>query len=447
MERESTAKAVTLSDMLAAREARAAIQHELRRAFAAPVVCLTMNIAGPVKATGDILRGHMAGVRMVEGQLLAGGWRVLARRETREHTGFDTFWAVACADTLSLKRRLCAIEDGSAFGRLLDIDLTDADGARLSRTDIALSPRKCLLCGKEAALCGRSRAHTTEELQAVTRRILSDHLNEQFAQDASDAAQRALLTELAATPKPGLVDRRNAGAHADMDCFTFLNSAVALRPYFTRCAEAGIGEAGGIGAIFPALRRLGMLCEGDMLRVTGGVNTHKGAIFTLGILCGAAGWLHGRGLPLRAQNVLAAAGDMTRQALEREPRAGARLQAASGYPAVRDIALPTLLSALASGDSLNDACLRALMALTAQGIDENIRRRGGEVGAAWARQAAADWLAHGDVSALDGLDAQFIARNLSPGGCADLLAAALFCHFLCGEYEGEADDGWGCLKM
>lgn len=94
------------------------------------------------------------------------------------------------------------------------------------------------------------------------------------------------------TPKPGLVDRRNSGSHTDMDSFTFMSSAAALYPYFEACAKVGRETMDRPAPeTFAALRPLGCEAEGEMLDATGGVNTHKGAVFSIGITCAALGRL------------------------------------------------------------------------------------------------------------------------------------------------------------
>ena len=104
-------------------------------------------------------------------------------------------------------------------------------------------------------------------------------------------AVEAMLYEVSATPKPGLVDRANSGAHHDMDFFTFMSSAAALRGYFDECAAIGAGHCQQpIEGLLPCLQAAGIVAERQMFTLTQGVNTHKGMIFSLGILAGAAGW-------------------------------------------------------------------------------------------------------------------------------------------------------------
>ena len=102
-----------------------------------------------------------------------------------------------------------------------------------------------------------------------------------------------------------------------MDVFTFIDSACALRPYFETCARIGLAHRGkDAQACFDALRVPGLLAEDAMRRATGGVNTHKGAIFSLGIACASLGM--GYGAPLRVHETLARCGEMTGAQMRRE---------------------------------------------------------------------------------------------------------------------------------
>ena len=115
------------------------------------------------------------------------------------------------------------------------------------------------------------------------------------------AAHQALRREAGLTPKPGLVDRRNSGAHRDMDIHTFMHSADAIGAGFTQFVLAGARHAAlPAEHILPLVRPLGLQYEQAMFAATGGVNTHKGGIFALGLLCTAAGRLLGRGAALLA---------------------------------------------------------------------------------------------------------------------------------------------------
>lgn len=261
----------------------------------------------------------------------------------------------------------------------------------------------------------------------------------------------ALRREYELTPKPGLVDRRNAGAHRDMDLATFRASAAALRPFFARFVARGAGTAGlPAGAVLEMLRPIGLDAERAMYAATGGVNTHKGSVFAFGLACGAVGRLAALGAVVDAEAVCDQVAAFAAGLVERELRpgrealtageaihrryglAGARGEAASGFATVRHGALPALRRALAERDDSERALHAAFLHLLEHNPDTNLVARGGLDGLAFARAAAATLRRAGGVDAPDylrrlaTLDDAFIAKNLSPGGSADLLAMTWF---------------------
>jgi triphosphoribosyl-dephospho-CoA synthase len=259
-------------------------------------------------------------------------------------------------------------------------------------------------------------------------------------------AIRSLWQELALSPKPGLVSLRDAGAHDDMDATTFVRSLFALSRFFDEIAGAGAANVG-----FQSLAALGIRAETAMLAATRGVNTHRGAIFTLGLLCAAAARTLAQGETPgdstlrrtllsrwgaeissgpRADKARSHGGEVER----RYGVGGARSEARQAFPAVFEIALPALRDAFARGCDARHARLSAFFALLAHVDDTNVLYRGGIEGLAFVRRAARAFRENGDVHAnaplarAETLHREFVARRLSPGGSADLLAAALFVH-------------------
>ena len=260
------------------------------------------------------------------------------------------------------------------------------------------------------------------------------------------AAVRSLWHELVLYPKPGLVSLHDAGAHDDMNADTFIRSLFALSRFFHDVTAAGAASAR-----FETLRRLGVHAEAAMLAATRGLNTHRGAIFALGLLSAAVGRTVERGeAPSDAivrRTLLACWGadlSCARQrpgnlsnglvVARRYGASGARGEALRAFPSVFDFALPALRQALARGCDARRAQLSAFFALLAHVDDTNILHRGGAEGLAFVRRVAREFRDCGDVYASDAITRaeaihrEFVARGLSPGGCADLLAAALFVH-------------------
>ena len=241
----------------------------------------------------------------------------------------------------------------------------------------------------------------------------------------ADAAVAALLDELAAYPKPGLVSPIDSGAHTDMDHALMCRSARALRRPFARIAAAGAEGRPFAASLVP----LGLEAERVMLRATDGVNTHRGAIFSLGMIVAAVA--RARATPA----AVTPAG--VRRALQRE------WGAALGFPGVFAIGVPAYRGAIATGLDRNAACVHTLFTLMADIEDTNVLFRGGPEAGAFVRRAAAGFLAVGGCTGpgwfarAEELHRDFVRRNLSPGGCADLLAATLLVLACSGEATPE----------
>ena len=275
------------------------------------------------------------------------------------------------------------------------------------------------------------------------------------------AATAALYQELVLYPKPGLVSLVDSGSHADMTASTFLRSLAALRPYFVQAACLGA-----LDAPFSRLERAGIDAEQRMLRATAGINTHRGAVFSLGLLCAAAGRLQTQPQPLPGsltgpqpdplatparlrQQLLQAWGPAlaercARQRASNGQRAAqdhglrsAGAEAALGLPVLFEVAVPALQQALAAGLAPRWARLQTLFCVMAVLDDTNLAHRGGLAGLRFGQRAAADFLAAGGVARPDALahavslHQAFVARRLSPGGAADLLAAACWVQRVC----------------
>jgi triphosphoribosyl-dephospho-CoA synthase len=255
-------------------------------------------------------------------------------------------------------------------------------------------------------------------------------------------AVRALVEEAELTPKPALVDRRGGGAHDDMDLEMLRRSAHALRPTFgDLAARAHRREPS--RRLREDLAAIGRGGEEAMFAVTGGVNTHRGAIWALGLLVAAAAMAPPEAPPA---DVAALAGQVAvfrdRHApletshgslvTSRYGVAGARGEARRGFPHVVGVALPILRAAREAGRAERLARLDALVALIANVDDTCLLHRGGravlrdaQMGARAVLDAGGNATAAGRC-ALRSLEEALLGHNAAPGGSADLLAAALF---------------------
>lgn len=293
-----------------------------------------------------------------------------------------------------------------------------------------------------------SRAHAhCPEANAVAVTVVAANI----AATLSTRAVLSLYKEVSLYPKPGLVSSVDSGSHQDMDYPMFLASINSLRSYFGEIATAGA-----MRARFSTLQKLGVAAEAQMMRATKGVNTHRGAIFNLGLLCAAAGQLKHRGARVTPQalgaviadqwgaeilatgNVKAYAQYSHGQQVEAKYSVhGARQEAVAGFPAARDYGLPAYLAALAATGCRDTAAVQALFAMMACLDDTNILWRAGVDGLNDVKSVARAFLASGGVC-VDGWKAhaiaihhEFVRKNLSPGGAADLLGVTLFMNAIC----------------
>ncbi len=399
---------ITLEQMLLARDRRASRQAALLSRYGRPVISFTMNIAGPVKDSPLIRYAFRSGLRQLEALPCA----QLCREVIFEPTGPEALLVYETQDARLLKAFCIRLESEGEAGRLFDLDVLDANGEKLSRE----TGRTCLVCGGPVSVCSRSRAHGLEAITARTRTILEAFAAETLA----EMAENALLAEVHFTPKPGLVDEANNGAHRDMDVPLFERCAHALRPCFEEFVRLGLQ-----GASPAALQQAGVRAEQAMFAATGGVNTHKGAIYSGALLLHAAGRLlsgeEERSLcGLAAQTAAAIpAPTGTHGAAVRAQCGGIRTEAVSGHPTAQAV-----LRQLRQSGPL-DALLLSMSRLD----DSTLWHRGGAEGAQLVRSRAADILA-APASEREArtrrLDAELIERNLSPGGSAALLAMAFF---------------------
>lgn len=259
------------------------------------------------------------------------------------------------------------------------------------------------------------------------------------------------LLEISTHPKPGLVTPLSNGAHRDMTLQTFMVSSAVIAPCLYQCAEAGLGHSGPALGLLPQVREVGALYEVRLLAATGGINTQRGLLFSAGVLSAAAG-IAARKAPIAgAGELFAIAAAMVsgicdrelRGTLDREPvTAGEKLfrqygvlgirgEAEAGFPTVTTLGLPALAEARAAGATLPIALSHTLLALMSGTEDTTVLWRGGPEALEFVRNSAREIMAMGGaltgqgLAAIHALDARFIARNISPGGAADLLAVTI----------------------
>lgn len=277
-----------------------------------------------------------------------------------------------------------------------------------------------------------------------------------FAYYVASLAQRAILYEVSTTPKPGLVDRDNSGAHRDMDFFTFMASSSVLYRGLHECTIEGLlFEEEDNSILLERIRKPGIQCEREMFEATNGINTHKGIIFSLGILCAVCGKLYkesGRinfSIEEICEEVKKVTKDLTirdfkgiddKKVLTHGERLykeygfkGIRGEVESGFRTVQRNAVKLLRSWKREKDlSINDLFLEILLSLMSESEDTNVIIRGGIDNLTYVRSISKDFLTEGGMRQadaklkLESMNEEFIKRNISPGGSADLLAVTIF---------------------
>lgn len=470
-----------LQSVLEARDQRASMRNALS-GDGLGTVSLSFNIPGWPKqspltrrafafACDDFLRWLQACRVHVEhffrGEDGAGDFLLLGLRVTEAEGGGTVLAKEACE----------AFEERHPLARLLDADVTSPQGWPVPSG----KTKDCLLCpGIPAEICRREGRHAFQELRGDVNRRLRDFLaerrRERVCRRLAELALRSCLWEVAHGPKPGLVDRFGPGSHLDMDLFTFLSSSAALAPGLETFARAGYDWPGDRheSQALPFLRDAGLALEEEMLRATGGVNTHRGFIFLAGAALFAAGrvlsgsarlWERPfRGVVRRLLNNLSET-DMAGpegpppthggEAYRRYGAGGARAEAEEGFPTVFTHGL-AILERLVPGELpplgvefLDRVMEETLLSLLSAGRDTNLLHRGGAGAVGIASRMAEVVLSAKDETERnrerEALHDWMAGQRLSPGGTADLLALSLLFHFAFREDfglpEGGGEDG------
>ena len=432
-------RAVALDDILAARDARVARQQAML-AQGGVLLSLTLVAPGAVKRSpllDAIFAAALAALRPLVDD-------ARARIEAVDDSGHHALYLLD-GEARDWKTRMLALENRAPLSRLWDIDIIDRDGVAVSRRDLGLPPRRCLICDDDAKTCARERRHSIAELQADIARRYRLH---QQAQSIADTMRQALITEATLTPKAGLVDAAHNGGHHDMNLALFLKSADAIALYLGDCAATGMTFAGhpASPALLAAIRPIGLAAEAAMRAATGGVNTHKGAIFAFGLTAAALGKRlaeqHAATLADVQADVRALCAEILaelrqgdcdsagKRGYARHGISGARGEAASGFATVSAHALPLYQQELAADGNERRALLAALVALYAANDDSTTLARVGLDGLRahqhWARTLLADRATLADEARLSDAIAAYArncaAKRLSAGGSADLLA-------------------------
>jgi triphosphoribosyl-dephospho-CoA synthase len=260
-----------------------------------------------------------------------------------------------------------------------------------------------------------------------------------------------MIYEVSATPKPGLVDRNNSGAHNDMDFFTFMSSSASLTYTFYECALEGVNfDREDYRDLLKRIRPIGIKGEEKMFNATRGVNTHKGLIFSLGIIAAAAGNIYketGRQvisseeISMKIRKITKGITEELKEIDRKEKLTygeklykkygtkGIRGEVESGFATVLKTGLPILKRLTAKQDThINDILVQTLLYLMIETEDSNVLGRHNLDMLNYVKKSAREAIRLGGMFSQSGkeyiykMDKDFIEKNISPGGSADLLA-------------------------
>lgn len=409
----------SLAEILEHREKRAMRTAEIICKYQSTVICMSMNFIGEYK----VLKYSRLVFNMFYKKVLR---LTPVNFYEIEYCPFGDYAHFVCEEPPeTVKAKMCELEESCEVGRLLDIDvyfgLENGIPSKISRENL----RKCLICDKPALECSRSRAHGIEAVRSCSIEIMRRHL----ATIISECAYDSLINEVETTPKPGLVDKHNNGSHTDMNISSFYTSSLAIKPYYYEMALETFRSFDVVPTLelMRSLQAIGRLAEAAMVSATNGINTQLGAIYTIGLLsCGVAMALDSSqgfdAVPKYAQNLAMSV------KIDDKPSFGARFEAENAFPNI--LAATGRIQILNNEHSFNDSCVIALLEIMLSVDDTNVLRRGGESGLIFVREQAKRILEikNSDemINATLEFDNEMIRRNLSPGGCADILAAAIF---------------------
>lgn len=449
---------LTLQSMLDAKERRVSRRNKLHQQFpGATIISVTLPIPGPTKDS-PLLRQLFHAAIM---QLLTFFPAFLDCRKYEEETGPQGLLALSEAPA-TVKEITCQLESSHPYSRLWDLDVFDGQGTQIS-SPTRPQGRPCFICDQPAVLCMREHRHSPQAIQEKVTELLTDFIIETncipspLGARLGRYAAQAALYEAACYPSPGLVDCVHQGSHKDMDFYTFINSSTALQPWFSRFVDAGFAHTGSPQELLPILRVLGKQAEADMYAATGNINTHKGLIFSMGILLGAIGKLRQLHTPLTPASIAAMVKAVS-ATISDELHAvavpqtagekcyalyqikGIRGEVAQGFPSIFNHSLPVLTDDMLHHVPINKALLHALFVLISCTDDTTILHRQPQLQALKKVQRQAqetldfhtfqkeDW-----QTTLWNLDKEWVSLNISPGGSADLLTLTYFLYELLNE--------------
>jgi holo-ACP synthase / triphosphoribosyl-dephospho-CoA synthase len=450
--------------ILSAREQRALLRQQCSRSGNGSL-SVTLNIPGYPKSLRLFSEFFEDVLPEFKEFMQAHRISIDAAREVRQIDEAGDFYLVPLLDskpTDAIKALAETFEERHPLGRIIDIDVMDSRLQPITSGKL----KKCLLCERPATVCMRETTHSYEELRehvlGRVRSYLSDRIKQRACKQLAALALKAILFEISASPKPGLVGRFEQGAHHDMDYFTFLSSTSVLAVHFEELALAGYEfEGSDLRDALPVIRSIGLKMEAAMFSATKGVNTQKGLIFLIGLsLFSASRAIAADGVFTAArcgETIAAICRGIVQSELVKETDSidqthgktcfrryggeagGVRKEAEDGLPAVFELGLPELKLSLAgleepvSATLTNKALIRTLLRLMTATNDTTILYRKDSKMLKTVQRMSQDVLDAKDRKTETQRYEQMlnfcVTNHVSPGGSADLLAVTVFAYF------------------
>ena len=355
-------------------------------------------------------------------------------------------------DFVNVKKEMINVEEEHILGRCLDIDVYTLKNDKvigISRSDLFKKPRRCFICDLDAKICSRAQTHTIDEIKNYFEVVYknfkdSQKKTESLAYEVSQMALKAMISEVSTFPSFGLVSPISSGAHKDMDYYTFLNSAVAITPFLKKMFEVGYSYYSP-EYIFDAIRDIGKECEEKMFEATNNINTHKGMIFLMGISMAAIGKaLYENKEFYQIQDIIKSMvknilDDFKELHKKEKLTHGERLYLEYGFTGIRgqvqdglSVLFDNIIDNYINSDlKENDLYTQILIELMARVEDSTVVYRHDISTLRKVQSDAKDLLNMGGIFTEKGrqkchhLEDLYIKENISPGGCADLLAISI----------------------
>ncbi len=446
---------VSLTNILEFRDNRQQNIKDLINKYHNTIIVFSLNIVGPIKVFNLSEKTFKEGYSLILKLLNENNYEIKYCNINNQISGFECYFVINC-DAKEIKRKLIELEDSFNLGRLFDIDVISKNEDKLSRKDISIEGRKCILCDNPVFICSRSRKHSVNELITKEIEIMFNYFCNKMAEDLSSIAVESLILEVNTTPKPGLVDLNNNGSHNDLNIDLFYKSARSLKPYFKKFFLLGAFFKSDIMLLFPKLRELGIKAEQVMFDETDNINTHKGAIFIFSLVLASLGYIYSNSSYSREiliETIAKLSNEIERDFININNKnilsngekiylnygiKGVRGEAISGFDVVINNFINLFNFYKASGYTFNDSGVFTLLDIIVTIDDTNIISRSDYNTLLFFKSKIKNnstLISRDKLSFIEELDKDFIRENISAGGSADLLALTYFMFLFESKFE------------